>query len=88
MINLAYADLADELENYVGYTIVDSKTIDGYRDGSEEHDDFEGCDYDRKIIFSDGSYLVCAEYNYTYAYRPTAIILGKRISIGNKRFTD
>jgi hypothetical protein len=74
----AGADTADTLENYVGYTIVASKTIVGYRDkDGKSSDDFEGCDFDRKIRFDDGTTLTCSGYDYTYAYRPTALILMK-----------
>ncbi|HAT9716230.1 TPA: hypothetical protein ACK8SK_002611 [Legionella pneumophila] len=63
---IAFADLTDELEGLVGYTIVASKTISG---------DFEGCDYDKAIVFDDNTMLRCASYGYQYSYRPTAIIL-------------
>ena len=36
---------------------------------------FEGCDYDKKIVFMDRTYVVCDQYGYTYSYMPTAIIL-------------
>jgi hypothetical protein len=73
----AFANLADELSNLVGYTIVDSKTISGwYAEGTKgKGEGFEGCDYDRVIVFSDNKTLKCAGYGYQYAYRPTAIIL-------------
>lgn len=75
---IARADLADTLEQYIGYTIVGTKTIDGYRDkDGKKSDDFEGCDFDRKIRFDDGTVLTCSSYSYTYAYRPTAVILMK-----------
>jgi len=72
----ASADLADELESYVGYSIVAVKTIASYVDEKKgKKDDFEGCDYGRKIIFSDGTYLACSSYGHQYAYRPKALIL-------------
>ena len=74
----ANADLADELEDLVGYTIVDSKTIDGwYDEDGKKEDGFEGCAHGRTIVFTDGRILHCAEYGYQYAYRPTAIILAR-----------
>jgi hypothetical protein len=79
---VAHADLADELESYVGYTIVAVKTIAGYVDEKKgKKDDFEGCDSGRKIFFSDDTYLACSSYGYQYAYRPQALILsnGSRI---------
>lgn len=62
----AYANLADNLESYVGYKIIAKKTVIG---------EFEGCDFDKKIIFDDRTVLKCATYGYQYSYRPTAIIL-------------
>jgi hypothetical protein len=80
-------DVADELENYVGYTIVGAKTIAGYvnSDGKRK-DDFEGCEYGRTIIFDDGTGLKCSSYGYQYAYRPKAIILAKSLSINGTNF--
>ena len=59
-----FEDVADEL---VGYTILSVKTVDG---------DFEGCDFDKKIIFTDGTYVTCMGYGYQYSYMPKAILLG------------
>lgn len=68
--------LANDLSQYAGYTIVANKYVTGYvdRDG-KLHDDFEGCDYDRKIIFDDGTYLTCQSYSYSYSYHPQATLL-------------
>lgn len=72
----AFADLAYELQRLIGFTIVASKTIAGYQDrNGKRKDDFEGCDFDRVIVFDDNKILTCAAYGYQYAYRPTAIIL-------------
>lgn len=77
----AIADLAEELEDFVGYTIIDTKTIERWHDDEEQDEgSFEGCSHGRVIIFTDGTTLTCAEYGYQYAYRPTAIILGKETS--------
>ena len=84
----AHADLADELENLVGYTIIDSKTIERWYDDDEKDDAFNGCNYGRVIVFTDNTALTCAEYGYQYAYRPTAIILAKEISYQGKSFYD
>lgn len=72
----AFADLVDELNNLVGYTIIDSKIVAGHIDKNEKkEDDFEGCDYDRIIVFDDDKILTCLQYGYQYKYRPRAIIL-------------
>lgn len=72
----SFADTADVLAELQGYTVVLSATIAGYkdRDGKRE-DSFNGCEYDRVIIFDNNKVLTCATYSYTYSYRPTATIL-------------
>ena len=84
----AYADLADELENLVGYTIIASKTVERWYDDDEKDDAFNGCSHGRVIVFTDGTTLTCAEYGYQYAYRPTAVILGKEVTYQGKSFYD
>lgn len=84
----AFADLANELDDLVGYTIVDKKTIKGWYDDNEsEEGSFNGCSYGRVIVFTDNRVLTCAEYGYQYAYRPTAIILSNgsryKMVVGN-----
>ena len=74
---LAAADLADELEDLVGYTVVASKKVEGWYEDGEREDSFNGCSHGRIIVFTDGTTLTCAEYGYQYAYRPTAIIFAK-----------
>lgn len=72
----AFSDLANELDDLVGYTIVAKKIITGWYDDDEsEEGAFKGCRYGRVIVFADNRTLTCAEYGYQYAYRPTAIIL-------------
>lgn len=74
--NSASADLAYKLSSLTGYTVAASLTITGWKDSNgKKGDSFEGCDFDRVIIFDDSKILRCATYNYTYSYRPTAVIL-------------
>ena len=70
--------MACDLTQYVGYTIVAEKTISGYidQDGTRGSS-FKGCQFGRKIIFTDQTYLTCAEYSYTYSYMPQAALLVK-----------
>jgi len=83
------ADLASKLETLIGYSIVSSKTIRGWYDSDEKEEGaFKGCRHGRVIVFTDGTGLTCAQYGYQYAYRPTAIILAKRIQIGGRDLTD
>lgn len=82
---------SDNLKGLVGYIIIASKTIDGYRNrgkNGKRRDDLEGCDFDRVIVFKDGTHLTCAEYGYRYAYAPTAIIFAKQMFSGNHTFHD
>jgi hypothetical protein len=67
--------------------IVGTKTIVGYVDKKgQKKDDFEGCDFDRTIIFDDGTGITCSSYGYQYAYRPTAVLLMKSMQISGKNF--
>ena len=85
----AHADLTDELDDLIGYTIVDSKTIASWHDDDEKEEGaFKGCKHGRVIVFTDNKTLTCAEYGYQYAYRPTAIILAKEVSYNGKSFFD
>jgi hypothetical protein len=89
MISLfSYADCESVLESNIGWTIIDSKTIDGYKneDGGKENS-FEGCEHGRIIYFRDGTSATCSSYGYQYAYAPTAIILGKSVTYNGKNFT-
>lgn len=84
----AFADITNQLGRLVGYTIVASKAIAGYQDrDGKKADSFEGCDYDRVIIFDDNKILTCVGYGYQYSYRPTAIILSNgssfKMVVGN-----
>ena len=63
----------------VGYTLIEEKTIDG---------DFEGCDFDKRIVFMDGTYLTCSTYTYTYSYMPTAYIYGRQFQYKGKVLMD
>jgi hypothetical protein len=57
---LAYQEARAEcdLSELVGYKLVAQKTISGYIEDGKRSDDFEGCDFDRIIVFSDNT--VCA----------------------------
>ncbi|NII75196.1 hypothetical protein FHW84_003794 [Dyella sp. SG562] len=71
-----FAGLADDLGDFVGYTIIASKTIDRWYDpDGKKGDSFEGCEFDRTIVFTDGKVLHCATYRYQYGYYPKAVIL-------------
>ena len=75
----ARADIASKLRRYVGYTVLDTKTIKGWvsEDRKKHGDSFEGCEFGRLIIFDDNTYLRCTGYSYEYSYRPEAVILAR-----------
>jgi hypothetical protein len=77
------ADTADVLAQFTGYTIIAVKTIVGYVDeDGKRSDEFEGCEFNRKILFDDGTALTCSNYSYEYGYRPEAVILEKTMETG------
>ena len=76
--SLAFADFTSQARRLVGYSIVDVKTISGWRDQDGKHGEaFEGCNYGRVIFFADNKVASCMSYGYHYAYRPDAVILFK-----------
>lgn len=85
---IANADLADDLEDLVGYVIVAAKTVEGWRDGRKKGDEFEGCEHGRVIVFTDGTALTCNTYSYSYSYRPTAVILAKQFKYQGRDVYD
>jgi hypothetical protein len=71
-LSLVVPAAACRLDSMVGWTLIARKTIDGRIDKGIKKDDFEGCDYDRIIVFEDNTGVRCTSYSYSYAYRPTA----------------
>jgi len=61
-----YAPDAEDLEELVGYTIIASSNVAG---------DFEGAEYDELVELDNGMIFRFNEYDYSYSYRPTAIVL-------------
>jgi hypothetical protein len=83
----ANCTVADILGEYSGYTIAAAKRVAGYIDkDGKKSDDFEGCEYDRQIVFDDGSVLICSSYHYHYTYHPLAAILIKTMDVSGQRF--
>ncbi len=64
--SLVYALDADDLEDCIGYYIFASSQVSG---------SFEGADYDELVELDNGMIFRFNEYNYSYSYRPTVIIL-------------
>jgi|GEM_PF-792055 len=67
------------LSKIIGYTVVAEKIVSGFVQGGTIKDGFEGCDFDRTIIFSDNTGVRCAGYSYTYAFSPTAYIFVNKL---------
>lgn len=63
-----------DLSDLVGYTLVAQKTIAGYIENENRGEDFEGCNFDRIIVFDDNTGVQCLTYSYSYSYRPEAYI--------------
>lgn len=74
----------DEFEDLVGYEIEDVKTVAGWIDEDDgkvgNEDDWEGCRYNRKIIFDDGSSVMCKTYHYSNAWGPQKAVIFTRHS--------
>jgi len=47
-------------------------------------DEYEGCDFDKRIHFENGWTLRCSTYSYNYAYRPEAVIFTKLVEFGGR----
>ena len=76
---IAFAEC--DLDDVVGYTLVDKKTVVGYIEDGKREDGYTGCSYGRILVFQDGTGVSCADYNYDYAYRPDAYIFMSGSSI-------
>tara|TARA_Y100001934_G_scaffold46897_1_gene56713 strand:+ start:357 stop:824 length:468 start_codon:yes stop_codon:yes gene_type:complete len=54
-------------------------------------DDFEGCDFDKRIEFVNGLTFVCSTYSYTYSFMPRVKIMmisgrSPEVYIGGKKY--
>ena len=75
----ASADLASQLREFVGYTVLEAKTIVGWRDADgKSGDTFEGCSAGRIIIFDDNKAATCSGFGFQRVFRPDAVILFKQ----------
>ena len=73
----SYSDVAYEFSGMVGWKIAAVTQVEG---------DFEGCDFDKKIDFTNGMTLECSTYSYTYSYAPTAVIFFKVVKHKDQEF--
>lgn len=80
----ASADLADELSDLVGWEIMWSGRVTGHQDAQgKQSDDYEGCDFDMKLILDDTYTVTCNSFHYAYAYNPRAVLMrnGSRLKL-------
>ena len=82
------ADTLDELSELEGFYVLKVKTIDGWmdKDKNQKKSGFEGCDWDRVIIFDDGTTATCRTYSYSYSYRPKAALFVKPMTHNGTSF--
>ena len=76
---------------------IGSEIVDGYlHDGSviktKVIDEFEGCDWDKRIELLNGLVFVCSTYSYTYSYMPEVKIFimdnrNPQVFIGGKLYS-
>lgn len=84
-VSFADCDLdIDQLEDLVGYQVEGVYSVAGWVDeaagkvGSE--DDWEGCRYNRKIIFSDGTSVKCTSHHNSSAWGRQKAVMFERHS--------
>lgn len=74
----------DQLEDLIGYEIEGVKTVAGWIDESAgkvgNEDDWEGCRYNRTIIFSDATSVECTTYHHSSAWGPQKAVIFKNYS--------
>ena len=82
------ADTIDKLSDLEGYYVLKVKTIDGWmdKDKKQKKSGFEGCDWDRVIIFDDGTTATCRTYSYSYSSRPKAALFVKPMTHNGTNF--
>ncbi len=66
--SLAHALDASDFSGLEGWTVAAVTQVE---------DEFEGCDFDRRIEFDNGLTLTCSTFSYTYSFRPDAVIFFK-----------
>jgi hypothetical protein len=70
-----------DLDNFVGYTLIASKYVAAHFDKGDKKDGFEGCAYNRVLVFDDQTGVRCTGYSYHYAYHPKAYVFSNGSSM-------
>jgi hypothetical protein len=81
LLYISYSRAECNLDLLIGYTLVAVKHISETVDKGERKDDFEGCDFDKVVVFDDQTGLRCATYLYNYSFLPKAYIFSNARSI-------
>lgn len=68
---------ASDFDEVVGWTVLETTQVE---------DEFEGCDFDKKIRLTNGWVLTCSTYSYSYSYRPEVVIFVKSVSHQGQNF--
>lgn len=86
--SVVQADTLDKLSDLEGFYVLKVTTIDGWidKDKKQKKTGFEGCDWDRVIIFDDGTTATCRTYGYSYSYRPKAALFVKPMTHNGTSF--
>ena len=71
------ADVAGKLRDLVGFTVLSVSSIRGT---------FNGCENGRPIALEDGRILICESYGYQYAYAPSVVLFGKRMTYAGRDY--
>lgn len=75
--SLAHALDASDFSGLEGWTVATVTQVE---------DEFEGCDFGRKIRFDNGWTLTCNTYSYTYSFRPDAAIFFKSMQYRGRSY--
>ena len=88
--SVVQADTLDKLSDLEGFYVLKVTTIDGWmdKDKNQKKSGFEGCDWDRVIIFDDGTTATCRTYSYSYSYRPKAALFVKPMTHNGTSFVS
>jgi len=83
--SLAECELdTDQLEDLIGYEVESVKSVAGWIDEAAgkvgNEDDWEGCRYNRTIIFSDATSVECVSYHHSSAWGPQKAVIFKKYS--------
>lgn len=73
----SYALDASDFSELEGWTIAAVTSV---------RDEFEGCDFDKRIRFDNGWTLTCGGYSYSYSYHPDAVIFTKAFPFKGKNY--